>query len=72
MIVTGLIDFKKTAQLLCSRHIFYRETQGLGRCLETLVARPTTTSNRFPSVQPRRTCIIELGQVVALQVMERR
>ncbi len=50
MIVTGLIDFKKTAQLLCSRHIFHRETKGLGSCLKTPVARPITTSNCFPSV----------------------
>ena len=72
MIETGLIDFKKTAQLLCAWHIFHRKTKGLGRCLKTPVARPVVTSNRFPRVQPRRTCIIELGQVVALQVMERR
>lgn len=72
MIETGLIDFEKTAQLLCARHFFHRKTKGLGRCLKTPVARPVVTSNRFPSIQPRRTCIIELGQVVALQLIERR
>jgi len=72
MIETGLIDLEKTAQLLCARHFFHRKTKGLGRCLKTPVARPVVTSNRFPSIQPRRTCIIELGQVVALQVTEQR
>ncbi len=72
MIETGLIDFKKTAQLLCAWHIFHRKTKGLGRRLKTPVAWPITTSNRSPRVQPRRACVIELGQVVALQVTEQR
>jgi len=72
MVVTGLIDLEKTAQLLCARHIFHRKTQGLGRCLKTPVTRPITTSNRSSSVQPRRPRVIELGQVVALQVTEQR
>jgi hypothetical protein len=72
MIVTGLIDFEKTAQLLRARQILHCETKGLGRCLKTPVARPITTSNRFPSVQPRCACVIELRQVVALQVTEQR
>jgi hypothetical protein len=70
MVETGLIDFEKRAQFLCVRHIFHRETQGLGGCLKTPVARPAASANRSPSVQPRRTCVIELGQVVALQVTE--
>lgn len=70
MIVTGLINFEKTAQLLYARHILHCETEGLGRCLKTPVARPIASSNRFPGVQPRCTCVIELGQVVALPVTE--